>query len=39
MYSYALSFKVIGIKNEIPDGAKRTRTADPYMPSRDSIKP
>ncbi len=29
MYSYVLSFKLIGITTEIPDGAKRTRTADP----------
>ena len=29
MYSYVLSFKLIGINTEIPDGAKRTRTADP----------
>ena len=28
-YSYVLSFKLIGITSENPDGAKRTRTADP----------
>ena len=29
IYSYVLSFKLIGITTEISDGAKRTRTADP----------
>ena len=29
MYSYVLSFKLIGKKGENLDGAKRTRTADP----------
>ena len=29
MYSYVISFKLIGITTKIPDGAKRTRTADP----------
>ena len=29
MYSYALSLKLIGITTEVPNGAKRTRTADP----------
>ena len=29
VYSYVFSFKLIGITSENPDGAKRTRTADP----------
>ena len=29
MYSCVFSFKLIGITSENPDGAKRTRTADP----------
>ena len=29
IYSYVFSFKLIGITSENPDGAKRTRTADP----------
>ena len=29
MYSYVILFKLIGINIEKPDGAKRTRTADP----------
>ena len=29
VYSCVFSFKLIGITSENPDGAKRTRTADP----------
>ena len=29
VYSYIFSFKLNGITSENPDGAKRTRTADP----------
>ena len=29
MYSYVFSFELIDITKENPDGAKRTRTADP----------